>query len=76
MRPEFIKVSSCKLYRIPEPPRRRRIPPAGVAHQDGTMRLGKDPRTSVLDLNCKTHDVDNSYMGHVIEIEEISRSTP
>jgi choline dehydrogenase-like flavoprotein len=39
-----------------------RIPLAGVAHQNGTLRFGHDPRTSVLDLNCKAHDLDNLYV--------------
>jgi choline dehydrogenase-like flavoprotein len=26
------------------------------------MRFGADPRTSVLDLNCKAHDLDNLYV--------------
>jgi choline dehydrogenase-like flavoprotein len=39
-----------------------RIPLAGVAHQNGTARFGRDPRTSVLDVNCRTHDVDNLYV--------------
>ncbi|MGE0682920.1 MAG: GMC oxidoreductase [Candidatus Binatia bacterium] len=39
-----------------------RIPLAGVAHQNGTVRFGQDPRTSVLDANCRTHDVDNLYV--------------
>ena len=34
----------------------------GVAHQCGTARFGSDPRTSVLDLNCKAHDLDNLYV--------------
>src|SRR5256885_16478496 len=38
------------------------IPLAGVAHQNGTVRFGKDPRTSALDVNCRTHDVDNLYV--------------
>jgi choline dehydrogenase-like flavoprotein len=38
------------------------IPLAGVAHQNGTVRFGDDPRTSVLDRNCKAHDVDNLYV--------------
>jgi choline dehydrogenase-like flavoprotein len=33
-----------------------------VAHQCGTCRFGTDPKTSVLDLNCRTHDVDNLYV--------------
>jgi choline dehydrogenase-like flavoprotein len=39
-----------------------RIPLAGVAHQNGTLRFGHDPKTSVLDINCKTHDLDNLYV--------------
>jgi choline dehydrogenase-like flavoprotein len=39
-----------------------RIPLAGVAHQNGTCRFGTDPKTSVLDVNCKAHDVDNLYV--------------
>ncbi|TMQ50538.1 MAG: GMC family oxidoreductase [Candidatus Eisenbacteria bacterium] len=40
----------------------KRIPLAGVAHQNGTCRFGNDPRTSVLDPSCKAHDVDNLYV--------------
>jgi choline dehydrogenase-like flavoprotein len=39
-----------------------RIPLAGVAHQNGTVRFGRDPRTSALDVNCKANDVDNLYV--------------
>jgi choline dehydrogenase-like flavoprotein len=34
----------------------------GVAHQAGTVRFGKDPQTSVLDVNCKAHELDNLYV--------------
>jgi len=37
------------------------IPVAGVAHQAGTARFGTDPATSVLDANCRAHEVDNLY---------------
>ncbi|MEI6445280.1 MAG: GMC family oxidoreductase [Nostocales cyanobacterium ELA583] len=33
-----------------------------VTHQCGTCRFGDDPTTSVLDINCRTHDVDNLYI--------------
>jgi choline dehydrogenase-like flavoprotein len=33
-----------------------------VAHQCGTCRFGRDPKTSVLDPNCRTHDIDNLYV--------------
>jgi len=38
------------------------IPIAGVAHQAGTCRFGNDPRTSVLDADCKAHELDNLYV--------------
>src|SRR6059036_2276222 len=40
----------------------QRIPLAGVAHQNGTIRFGDDPKTSVLDRNCRAHEVDNLYV--------------
>ena len=40
----------------------KRIPLAGVAHQNGTCRFGNDPKSSVLDTNCKAHDLDNLYV--------------
>ena len=40
----------------------QRIPLAGVAHQNGTIRFGNDPTTSALDRNCKAHEVDNLYV--------------
>jgi choline dehydrogenase-like flavoprotein len=38
------------------------IPLAGVAHQNGTIRFGNDPRASALDRNCKAHEVDNLHV--------------
>jgi choline dehydrogenase-like flavoprotein len=38
------------------------IPVAGCAHQAGTCRFGTDPATSVLDVNCKAHELDNLYV--------------
>jgi choline dehydrogenase-like flavoprotein len=40
----------------------QRIPLAGVAHQNGTIRFGNDPKTSALDVNCKAHELDNLYV--------------
>jgi choline dehydrogenase-like flavoprotein len=34
----------------------------GVAHQAGTCRFGADPKTSVLDTDCKAHELDNLYV--------------
>jgi len=40
----------------------QRIPLAGVAHQNGTIRFGTDPRSSALDTYCRAHEVDNLYV--------------
>jgi choline dehydrogenase-like flavoprotein len=32
------------------------------SHQCGTARFGTDAATSVLDTNCRTHDVENLYV--------------
>ena len=41
---------------------RNMMPIQSVGHQCGTCRFGEDPGTSVLDLNCSTHEVDNLYV--------------
>ncbi|MCI5053072.1 MAG: GMC family oxidoreductase [Simkaniaceae bacterium] len=38
------------------------IPIEGCAHQSGTVRFGTDPQTSVLDTNCRAHELDNLYV--------------
>ena len=38
------------------------IPVAGCAHQAGTCRFGTDPATSVLNTDCRAHEVDNLYV--------------
>jgi choline dehydrogenase-like flavoprotein len=38
------------------------IPIGGTAHQNGTIRFGRDPNSSALDLNCKAHQLDNLYV--------------
>jgi choline dehydrogenase-like flavoprotein len=40
----------------------QQIPVAGIAHNCGTVRFGHDPADSVLDVNCKAHDLDNLYV--------------
>ncbi|MGH8125845.1 MAG: FAD-dependent oxidoreductase [Rhodanobacteraceae bacterium] len=38
------------------------VPIGGTAHQAGTARFGTDPQSSVLDLDCKAHEIDNLYV--------------
>ena len=40
----------------------QRIPLAGVAHQNGTVRFGDDRKTSALDRDCKAWELDNLYV--------------
>jgi choline dehydrogenase-like flavoprotein len=43
----------------------RRLPGPGLSggqHQAGTCRMGNDPKTSVVDRNCRVHDTDNVYV--------------
>jgi choline dehydrogenase-like flavoprotein len=39
-----------------------RIPLAGVAHQCGTVRFGRDASCSALDVDCRAHEVANLYV--------------
>jgi hypothetical protein len=38
------------------------MPIGATAHQAGTVRFGRDPASSALDVNCKAHDLDNLYV--------------
>lgn len=60
---ELVKHSGCEDHLIPlNAFVGDRIPLAGVAHQNGTLRFGHDPKTSVLDVFCKAHELDNLYV--------------
>jgi choline dehydrogenase-like flavoprotein len=41
---------------------KKTIPLEGVGHQNGTCRFGSDTKTSVLNLDCRTHDIANLYV--------------
>ena len=47
-----------------------------VAHQSGTCRFGEDAKTSVLNLNCQTHDIDNLYVVDSSFFPSISATSP
>ena len=38
------------------------IPISGTAHQAGTLRFGADSASTVLNLDCRAHEVDNLYV--------------
>jgi choline dehydrogenase-like flavoprotein len=40
----------------------KQMPLQVVWHQSGTCKFGRDPKTSVLDLNCRAHDLENLYV--------------
>jgi len=53
---EVVSVKSNTLFP------RGEAPISVVGYQLGTCRLGTDPATSVLDIHCRTHDIDNLYV--------------
>jgi choline dehydrogenase-like flavoprotein len=54
----------------------KNIPIGGTAHQAGTARFGTDPATSVLDLDCKSHEVDNLYLADASFFPSIGAVNP
>jgi choline dehydrogenase-like flavoprotein len=52
------------------------IPVAGVAHQAGTCRFGTNASTSVLDANCKAHELDNLYVADTSFFPSIGAVNP
>jgi choline dehydrogenase-like flavoprotein len=52
------------------------IPIAGVAHQAGTARFGNDAASSVLDADCKAHELDNLYVADTSPFPSIGAVNP
>ncbi|RUX76900.1 GMC family oxidoreductase [Mesorhizobium sp. M7A.F.Ca.US.006.04.2.1] len=52
------------------------IPIGGTAHQAGTARFGTDPAASVLDLDCRAHEVDNLYVADASFFPSIAAVNP
>ena len=52
------------------------IPVAGVAHQAGTCRFGTNASTSVLDVDCKAHELDNLYVADTSFFPSIGAVNP
>jgi choline dehydrogenase-like flavoprotein len=52
------------------------IPLAGTAHQAGTARFGPDPATSVLNLHCRAHELDNLYLADASFFPSIGAVNP
>jgi choline dehydrogenase-like flavoprotein len=45
-------------------------------HHIGTARMGADPRTSVVDANCRLHSVDNLYISSAAVFPTSSQANP
>ena len=45
-------------------------------HHIGTARMGKDPKTSVVDSNCKVHSVNNLYIAGSAVFPTSSQANP
>jgi choline dehydrogenase-like flavoprotein len=55
---------------------RNEIPVAGCAHQAGTCRFGTDPSTSVVDVDCRAHELDNLYVADTSIFPSIGAVNP
>ena len=53
-----------------------RAAPADVSYQAGTCRFGTDPATSVLDVDCKAHELDNLYVADTSVFPSIGAVNP
>ncbi len=40
----------------------KRLPVAATGHQNGTVRFGTDPASAALNVNCRSHEIDNLYV--------------
>ena len=59
----LLKHLGCEGSALPATvPLSTKIPLAATAHQVGTARFGTNPATSILDVNCKAHGLDNLYV--------------
>ncbi len=59
----MLKATDCHPHIVPRALYLgKKIPIGGTAHQAGTVRFGREPQKSALDLNCKAHDLDNLYV--------------
>lgn len=54
----------------------KEIPIGGTAHQAGTARFGLDPASSVLDTDCKAHELDNLYLADASFFPSIGAVNP
>ena len=54
----------------------KNIPEGGTAHQAGTARFGIDPQSSVLNLDCKAHELDNLYLADASFFVSIAAVNP
>jgi len=54
----------------------KNVPVGGTAHQAGTARFGSDPATSVLNTDCRAHEVHNLYIADASFFPSIGAVNP
>jgi choline dehydrogenase-like flavoprotein len=61
----------CGLFSVSKP-----MGPTGTAHALGSLVMGRDPGTSVVDANSKVHDFDNLYVADGSVLPRAGRVNP
>jgi choline dehydrogenase-like flavoprotein len=54
----------------------KNVPVGGTAHQAGTARFGMNPQSSVLNLDCRAHDIENLYIADASFFPSIGSVNP
>lgn len=64
----ILESSKAKIHSVSEYP--------NTNHEIGGCRMGTDPRTSILDANCRAHDVPNLYVVDAAAFPSASEKNP
>lgn len=65
---EILRASGAEVFSVSESP--------NTNHEIGGCRMGKDPKTSVLDAFCRSHDVPNLYVADASAFPSSSEKNP
>ncbi len=73
---QLVRSFGRSLLKIGLPAAAKAIPLAGTAHACGSLTMGVDPRTSVVDAEGRVHGLDNLYVVDGSVLPRSSRANP